>query len=263
VPELPEVETVVRTLAPRLTGRRILMAAFTSRHVTPGDRRKLAAHLSGQTVCSIRRRGKFILITLDDGMLIVHLGMTGRLLIDGRATEHTYGIFELDHGTMLYTDPRQFGSIEWSRELPERIASLGPEPLEVACEEFCTQLRRRNARIKPLLLNQQFLAGVGNIYADESLFRAGIHPLAMASRLSRTRAERLHQAIRSILSRAIEQGGSSISDYVDANGEKGWFQIQHNVYGREGESCRECSTPIRKIVLGQRGTHYCPKCQKR
>lgn len=260
MPELPEVETVVRSLAPRLIGRRIVAASFTSRFVTPGDRKKLAARVAGRSIVGIRRRGKFILIALDEGVLVVHLGMTGKLLFDVAAGEHTYGVFELDRGVLRYEDPRQFGRIEWN---PKRIEKLGPEPLEISLDDFSARLRSRKSRIKPLLLNQQFLAGVGNIYADEALFAAGIHPLAIASRLSKPRVARLHQAIREILTLAIEHRGSSISDYVDAAGERGWFQVLHNVYGREGESCTRCGAPIKKIVAGGRGTHFCAKCQTR
>jgi formamidopyrimidine-DNA glycosylase len=263
VPELPEVESVVRSLTPHLPGRRIVAAAFTSKHVTPGNRKQLAARLAGRTIESVKRRGKFIVIALDQGTLSVHLGMTGRLLLEAAPGAHTYGRFELDQGTLIYDDPRQFGKIEWSAGEARRASKLGPEPLEIGLEEFCVRLRRHKARVKPLLLNQTFLAGVGNIYADESLFAAGIHPLALASRLSPARAAKLHQSIREILALAIEHGGSSISDYVDADGKRGWFQILHHVYGREGQPCTSCGTAVRKIVLGQRGTHFCAKCQKR
>jgi formamidopyrimidine-DNA glycosylase len=262
VPELPEVETVVRTIAPHLAGRRIVSATFTSRFVTPGNRSALAARLAGRKVETVRRRGKFIVLALDQGTLAVHLGMTGRLLVGGNAGQHTHAVFTLDDGLILYDDPRQFGKIEWSVGDPKRIARLGPEPLEISLDEFRARLKRKT-RIKPLLLNQAFVAGLGNIYADESLFAAGIHPLATAATLSRARAARLHQAIREILTEAIASGGSSISDYVDAQGRRGWFQVQHCVYGREGESCVRCGSPIRKIVVAQRGTHFCPKCQKR
>src|SRR5712691_6487568 len=261
MPELPEVETVVRTVAPHLVGRLIVGARFTSRFVTPGNRAKLAQRLAGRRIESIRRRGKFIVMTLDQGTLTVHLGMTGKLLVAGRPEPHTYGVFTLDDGVLLYHDPRQFGRIEWSAGAPARVAKLGPEPLEIGLAEFRERLRRK-ARVKALLLNQTFLAGVGNIYADESLFAAGIHPLATAARLNPVRAERLHRAIQEILAHAIAMGGSSISDYVDATGQRGWFQIEHRVYGREGEPCKTCGTPVKKILVAQRGTHFCPRCQK-
>ncbi len=269
MPELPEVETVVRTVAPHLAGRLIHSAEFNSRFVTPGNRRALAERLAGRRIESVRRRGKFIVVTLDPvankkDLFTIHPGMTGRLLIAGKLIagkpgEHTHAIFTLDDGVLLYDDPRQFGKIEWN---PARVARLGPEPLEISFEDFRARLRRKS-RIKTLLLNQSFLAGLGNISVDESLFAAGIHPLASAARVSGPKAARLHQAIREILSAAIAAGGSSISDYVDAEGRRGWFQVSHQAYGREGEPCPNCGTPIRKIVVAQRGTHFCPKCQKR
>lgn len=262
MPELPEVETVVRSVAAHLAGRRILESRFTSKFVTPGSRTRLAQRLAGRRIESVKRRGKFIVIALDQGTLTVHLGMTGKLLTQGEAGEHTHGIFTLDDGMLLYHDPRQFGRIEWSAGEPPRVARLGPEPLEISLEDFRARLKRKT-RIKALLLNQTFLAGLGNIYADESLFAAGIHPLAIAARLSPARAEKLYQAIRGVLTHAIRLGGSSISDYVNAQGERGWFQMEHKVYGREGEPCATCGRPIRKILVAQRGTHYCPHCQKK
>jgi formamidopyrimidine-DNA glycosylase len=260
VPELPEVETVVRTLAPYLVGRRIVSVRFTSRFVTPGDRAKLAKRLAGRKIESIARRGKFIVIALDEGALAIHLGMTGKLLTAGLATPHTHGNFTLDDGVLLYDDPRQFGRIEWG---DARVRKLGPEPLDIGLAEFTANLRKRKTRIKPLLLNQAFLAGMGNIYVDEALFASGIHPLASASRLSAARAAKLHQAMVETLRLAIEHRGSSISDYVDAEGNRGDFQTLHRVYGRGGEPCVRCGTAIKKVVVGGRGTHYCPVCQRR
>jgi formamidopyrimidine-DNA glycosylase len=262
MPELPEVETVVRTVSPHLVGRKILQARFTSKFVTPGNRTALAARVVGRTIRSVRRRGKFIVVELDEGTLAIHLGMTGNLLAGGKAGEHTHGYFTLDDGVLLYNDPRQFGRIEWSAGPAKRVAKLGPEPLEITLEEFQKRMKRRT-RVKPLLLNQTFLAGVGNIYADESLFRSGIHPLAIAARLSAARVARLHQVIRETLTEAIEHRGSTISDYRDADGAAGGFQLRHQVYGREGEPCTVCGTPIKKTLVAQRGTHHCPKCQRR
>jgi formamidopyrimidine-DNA glycosylase len=262
MPELPEVETVVRTLAPHLPGRTILSAAFTSKFVTPGDRAHLAARLEERTIRTVRRHGKFIVIELDRGVLVIHLGMTGRLLLDAAPGPHTHGVFHLDRGVLIYDDPRQFGRIEYGSELPRRVAALGPDPLAVTLPEFLSGLRSRKSRIKPLLLNQRFLRGIGNIYADEALFRARIHPRAIASRLSPKRAGDLYQAIVETLELAITHRGSSISDYVDSAGAKGEFQTLHRVYGKEGEPCVVCGTPVRRIVLVQRGTYYCPKCQR-
>ncbi len=262
MPELPEVETVVRSLAPHLPGRKILSAEFSSKFVTPGDRKATARRLKGRSILAVRRHGKFIVMELDRGVLVVHLGMTGKLLLDAPVTPHSHGVFHLDRGTLIYDDPRQFGRIEVSAALPERAAELGPDALAIALDEFLTLLRRRKAYLKPLLLNQRFLRGLGNIYADEALFKARLHPRAIGSRLSPRRATELHSAIVETLQLAIAHRGSSISDYVDADGEKGSFQLMHRVYGREGQPCVVCSTPIRKILMAQRGTHYCPRCQR-
>lgn len=260
MPELPEVESVVRSLAPRLPGRKILSAEFHSKHVTPGNRKALAARMAGRTIVSVKRRGKFIVITLDQGMFTVHLGMTGKLLLDAPIGTHAHGIFSLDDGVLVYDDPRQFGSIEWNPSLDEK---LGPEPLEIGAADFVARLKKRSTRMKALLLDQSFVAGIGNIYADEILYAAQVHPLALASRVSKPRALLVHQAMREILQLAIEHRGSSISDYVDADGQRGGFQLLHNAYAREGEPCLRCFGRIRKILVAQRGTHYCPKCQKR
>lgn len=262
MPELPEVETVVRTLAPRLTGRRILEATFSSSFVVRQDFTFVADRLRGQRVESVQRHGKFIVVQLEAGTLTIHLGMTGKLLADAPPGKHARAVFELDDGVVVYDDIRHFGRIEWSERLPERAAGLGPDALSISEADFVVRLRGRHARIKPLLLNQAFLRGMGNIYTDEALFGARIHPKAIASRLSRERAGRLHRAMTEVLTLAIRHKGSSISDYVDAAGERGSFQLLHRVYGREGMPCEVCGTAIKRIVVGGRGTHYCPKCQR-
>jgi formamidopyrimidine-DNA glycosylase len=187
--------------------------------------------------------------------------MTGKVLINRTPGPYTRAVVTLDSGALLFDDVRMFGRIEYSKRLPERVARLGPEPLEISRDEFVSRLRSRRAQIKPLLLNQTFLRGLGNIYTDEALFRARIHPRALASRLSRRRAAELHRAIVEVLTLAIESRGSSVSDYVDAEGRQGWFQALHNVYGKGGEPCPRCGRPIRRTVVAQRGTHYCPRCQ--
>jgi len=262
VPELPEVETIVRSLAPRIEGRSILDAGFSSRFVVRDDFETLSAHLRGREIRTVERRGKFILVQLDRGALSIHLGMTGKLLLGATPGPYTRAWFHLDDGILLYDDVRQFGRIEWSAGIPSRVAALGPEPLETPFDLFFERLKRHSGIVKPLLLNQKFLRGLGNIYVDESLFLARIHPRALASRLSAERASRLHQAIRDVLQLAIAHKGSSISDYVDAEGRKGNFQVLHKVYGREGQPCLNCGTAIRRIVIAQRGTHYCPYCQR-
>ena len=264
MPELPEVETVVRSIRP-LVGRRIVSAEFRNlRVLRGGDPDTMSARLAGRRITAVKRYGKFIVATLGGGgYLMVHLGMTGKLLLGGDTGKHTHAIFTFDRGMLLYDDSRQFGCIELSEDFPKRVARLGPEPLEIGFEEFAAGLRKRKTRIKSLLLNQTFLRGIGNIYADEALFRAGIHPLALASRVKPDRARKLHQAIGEVLREAIAAGGSSISDYVDAEGRKGFFQISHRVYQRTGEPCTVCRTPIRRVVVTQRSSHFCPKCQKR
>jgi formamidopyrimidine-DNA glycosylase len=264
VPELPEVETITRALAPRLRGRRIVSAEFNCLRVLRGDADAMAAGLAGRKVKGVRRHGKFIEIELDGGRsFVVHLGMTGKLLLNGSPGKHTHAILTLDRGALLYDDMRQFGRLELSEGLPRRVQKLGPEPLAVTLDEFTRRLRGRKTKLKALLLNQQFLRGIGNIYADEALFRAGIHPLASAARLRPERIKKLHAAIREVLKEAIAAGGSSVSDYVDVDGRQGRFQVRHNVYQKTGEPCPRCGGRIRRILVAQRGTHFCPRCQKK
>jgi formamidopyrimidine-DNA glycosylase len=264
VPELPEVETVARSIAP-LVGRRIVTAEFRcARVLRGGDPDVMAAQLAGRRIAGVKRYGKFLVVSLKPaGYLTVHLGMTGKLLLGGDPGKHTHAILTLDRGSLLYDDSRQFGRLLYSDEFPARIGKLGPEPLEVAFEDFAEGLKRRNTSIKALLLNQDFVRGIGNIYADEALFRAGIHPLARARRIRGDRARRLHGAIVEVLSEAIAAGGSSVSDYVDAEGRKGFFQFSHRVYQHTGEPCVNCGAPIRRLLVAQRSSHFCPKCQKR
>ena len=307
MPELPEVETVTRSILP-LVGRRIVNAEFRNlRILRGGDPDHMAAALAGRKIAGVKRYGKFIVASIAPeahsdkktpeahsnkktpeahsnkktpeahsnkkttaahggsrgGFLLIHLGMTGRLLLGGPAGKHTHAIFTLDRGSLLYDDSRQFGAIEYSEEFPRRVARLGPEPLEIAAADFIAAMKKRKTSVKALLLNQAFVRGIGNIYADEALFRAGIHPQTAASRLRPERARKLHAAIAEVLTQAIEAGGSSISDYVDAEGRKGFFQFQHRVYQRTGEACVTCGAKIRRILVAQRSSHYCPRCQKR
>src|ERR1035438_3016517 len=253
VPELPEVETVVRSLAP-IAGQRILGAEFRNlRILRGGDPAVLSARLEGRRILAVQRYGKFIVAPIGGGgYLTVHLGMTGRLLLGADPGKHTHAIFPFDRATLLFDDSRQFGSIEFSEGFPRRVARLGPEPLEIPFDEFAAALRRHKTRIKSLLLNQTFVRGVGNIYADEALFRAGIHPQALTRRIRRDRARKLYDAIAAVLTEAIAAGGSSISDYVDAEGRRGFFQISPRVYQRTGEPCPTCRTPIRRVIVTQR-----------
>lgn len=262
MPELPEVETVVRTLRPAIVGRLILNAEFLQLRVLRGGAIETSQALAGRRIKSIERHGKFIAIRLDRGYLVVHLGMTGKLLVNAEPTKWTHAIFTLDQGMLHYDDQRQFGRIEYGDELPARVAALGPEPLEVTLADFTKRLRARHSPVKAVLLNQAVVRGVGNIYADEALFRAGVHPKRAASALGKDRIERIYNAMREVLAEAIESRGSSVSNYVDADGRKGSFQLAHRVYRRTGEPCTNCGTAIKRIVLTQRGTHFCPKCQR-
>lgn len=262
MPELPEVETVVRSVAPHITGRTVERAELCSRLVTRGGLAETAKQLAGRVIRKVRRRGKQILIDLDRGILYVHLGMTGKLLWNGTPGKYTRAILTLDNGTLLYDDVRQFGRVEFFEAIPKFLERAGPDALGLGFDEFYARLRKRNGRMKTLLLNQSFVAGIGNIYADEALFAAGIHPRAQAARISKKRAEKLHKTLLAVLQAAIRHRGSSISDYVDGAGEQGSFQNLHAVYGREGKPCPSCGAPIRRVVIAQRGTHYCARCQR-
>lgn len=280
MPELPEVETIASGVNARVRGDRIVDAWFSSKRQTfktPAPRQ--ARELPGRIILAVRRAGKHIVADLGpagasarrteapDAQWIVHLGMTGRLLVttpDGPVAPHTHARLTLASGRELrFVDPRRFGRLAFrnlSREAP--FAAPGEEPLTIGAEAFAALFRSRKLAIKAALLNQSLLAGVGNIYADESLFRAGLRPRRQAGRLSRVELERLRQSLQEVLHAAIRLGGSSVSDYVDADGVRGFFQLEHRVYQRDGEPCLVCGTPIRRIELAGRGTHYCPVCQR-
>jgi formamidopyrimidine-DNA glycosylase len=278
MPELPEVETVARGVNERLRGDRIVEAWFGSHSEpfkTPPEQQ--AKGLEGRVILDVRRVGKHIVCELggrhgkQDSIpatqWIVHLGMTGRLLVttpEAPVAPHTHARLTLASGRELrFVDPRRFGRLEF-RELKheEPFAGPGSEPLTITPEDFVQLFRGRRLSIKAALLNQRLLHGVGNIYADESLFRAGIRPRRMAGKLKRAELLRLHAALQEVLRHAIERGGSSVSDYVDANGVRGFFQLEHKVYMRTGQPCLTCGTPIRRILLAGRGTHFCPVCQR-
>ncbi len=253
---------MVRSVSPYLLGRTIRAVSLTSNRVTRGDRDATERALAGRRIEAIRRHGKQILIELDRGLLYVHLGMTGNLLWNAVAGKHSRAVFDLDGGVLVYNDIRQFGRVEFYETMPANLGQTGPDALLLAGTAFYERLGERKGPIKPLLLNQSFVSGVGNIYADEALFAARIHPRTPARRLSKKRANELYEQMQTILRSAIAHRGSSISNHVDACGEPGAFQQMHAVYGRGGEPCLRCGTPIKRIVLGQRGTHYCPRCQR-
>lgn len=271
MPELPEVETIARGLAPELEGRRILAAEVRFAGAVGGDARLFCARVAGREVLGIRRRGKLLMADLDaDLCLAVHLKMTGRLWTPPRgmpADRHTHVVMDLSGGGSLhFRDVRKFG---WCRclTLDELAAlpflqTLGPEPLDMSAADFLARLAGRTGRIKALLLDQKVLAGVGNIYADEALFRAGIRPTARADAVSPPRLRRLFAAVREVLLQGIRENGASISDYRDARGDAGAFQNSFAVYGRGGRPCVSCGGALRAESVGGRTSTYCPNCQK-
>jgi formamidopyrimidine-DNA glycosylase len=262
LPELPEVETVVRSISPHITGRTILRAELRSRRVTRTDWATAEAGLTGARIERVRRRGKQIFVDLDRGVLYVHLGMTGKLLWNAEPSKYARALLELDNGLLIFDDIRQFGRFEFFDVLPTELGQRGPDALSIDFDTFHTRLKEHRGSIKALLLNQSFIAGVGNIYADELLFAARVHPRTQITRISKSRAQTIHRHLLEVLQLAVELRGSSISDYVDAEGLAGEFQSLHRVYGRTGKPCPLCGTPVKRIVLAQRGTHYCPRCQR-
>lgn len=271
MPELPEVEVTRLSFASRIAGATIgdIRLGKPLRWPLGVEPRRLA----GQRIVAVRRRGKYLLLDLSGGLLLLHLGMSGSLnFADTQppAGPHDHMDLLTDRGILRLHDPRRFGAVVWadSENSPEAVkllGHLGVEPLEGGFDAaaFHAALRQRNAPIKQVLLAGDIVVGVGNIYASEALFMAGIRPTLKARLISRPRADRLHAAIVQVLARAVQQGGSSLRDFVSAEGKTGYFQLEAAVYGRGGQPCRTCSTPIRSIVQGQRTTFYCPTCQKR
>ena len=286
MPELPEVETIARSLDRRVNGD-VIESVWLGSKPEPlkSPAAEIAATLESKKITGVRRVGKHIVVDLEPAkngpsggrrparqskkkspdnhaQWIVHLGMTGRMLVceaDEEVVKHTHAIAKLKSGRELrFVDPRRFGRLS----VTQGFAAAGSEPLEVELEKFLQLFHGRKTPIKSALLNQKLLSGVGNIYADESLFRSGIRPKRRASSLSKDDFGRLYLALQEVLKEAIDQGGSSVSDYVDSDGEEGFFQLQHRVYGREGEPCLVCKTPIKRVVIGGRSSHFCPKCQK-
>ncbi|HVW77964.1 MAG TPA: DNA-formamidopyrimidine glycosylase [Alloacidobacterium sp.] len=269
MPELPEVETVANGVNKRIQ-RDVIASVWLGSKPEPFKTSpvEMAAELTGRRIEKVYRVGKHIVFDLDGAdqlQWIVHLGMTGRLLVADTTAPveaHTHAILRLESGRELrFVDPRRFGRLAMHRA-ETGFQGPGREPLTISAEEFAALFRGRKTMIKAALLNQKLLHGVGNIYADESLFRAGIRPTRQAGRLKMEQLAKLHAALQEILRHAIELGGSSVSDYVDAEGEKGFFQLEHRVYLRGGEPCLECGAPIRRTVVAGRGTHFCPNCQK-
>jgi formamidopyrimidine-DNA glycosylase len=288
MPELPEVETVANGVDARVRGQSIERVWTSGKPQTfKSPESEIVDTLTGARIERVRRVGKTIVMDVarspsrskkqipfeDDrkkdkgttAQFLVHLGMTGRLLVSQAAVPlppHTHAVLSLADGREVrFVDPRRFGRLslvtnEGGYEGP------GAEPTTISADQFSKLFRGRKLAIKAALLNQSILHGVGNIYADESLFRAGIRPRKQAGRLTRAELGRLHKALQTVLAHAIKLGGSSVSDYVDADGIRGFFQLEHKVYGRAGQDCRDCGTALKKIVVGGRTTIYCPKCQR-
>ncbi|MBA9087391.1 formamidopyrimidine-DNA glycosylase [Fontibacillus solani] len=273
MPELPEVETVRRTLTELIVGKQIESVTVSLPRIIqrPDDIRRFETELIGHHIQAIGRRGKFLRIIMDGLVLVSHLRMEGRYGVYDRsepAEKHTHVIFHFTDGTDLrYRDVRQFGTMHLFRAGDEfnnkPLMKLGLEPLEESftVEAFREVMSKRTTKIKPALLNQEYIVGLGNIYVDEALFEAGIHPEYPANMLTEDELHRLHEAIVNTLTHAVEAGGSSIKSYVNGQGEMGMFQHSLKVYGRKGESCVVCGYPIEKTVVGGRGTHFCPACQ--
>jgi formamidopyrimidine-DNA glycosylase len=270
VPELPEVETTRRGIRVALRGRRVTDLVLREHRLRwPVDRR-LGPELAGQRVLDVRRRAKYLLIELERGTLLAHLGMSGSLRVLPPAAPllaHDHYDLVLDSGRCLrFNDPRRFGSLLWVTGDPAEhplLAELGPEPLErgFTADYLAAKARGRRVAIKPFLMDQRVVVGVGNIYASEALFRSGINPRRAAGRVSRERLERLVQSVRDVLGEAIRQGGTTLRDYVNAEGTPGYFRQKLYAYERGGEPCRRCRTPIRQFTQGQRSTYHCPTCQ--
>jgi formamidopyrimidine-DNA glycosylase len=278
VPELPEVETLVRDLRPLLVGRTIVCASVRwQRTIAAPSAREFVRRIHGYKIAAITRRAKYLVFHLVRGngldrgstkkFLLVHLRMTGGFGIEKLSTrrdKHMHVVLDIGKGKELrFRDPRKFGRM-WLVDDPAQVTSkLGPEPLEISLREFHALFVKRRGKLKPLLLDQAFLAGLGNIYVDESLWYARLHPLRRSESLTREERARLYRAVRQVLTRAIAVGGTSIDImYKRVNGASGGFQDSLRAFDREKRPCRRCGTPIVKTTVGQRGTHFCPSCQK-
>ena len=278
MPELPEVETIRLVLSDVLPGKRIKQVHLHETRMLRGQSQsEFKSRLKGRRITRLDRRGKFLLIRLDSGSLLVHLGMSGQIILSSTSQDkdknllslpdkHTHMILELDSNSKVYfRDPRMFGRFGLIDESEEKrlFARLGPEPLspQFTSRSFHSALKGRTASIKSLLLNQKIVAGLGNIYTDETLFRAGLLPHKAGGELTLKETRSLHRAIRRVVKEAVLQGGTSISDFLDPKHRRGTFQLALKVYGREGQPCLKCGEIIHKEIVAQRGTRWCPRCQ--
>ena len=269
MPELPEVETIKNELVPHVVGRRIsgVTLSWEGILVQP-NAQEFGPRIAGQEVTGIRRRGKYLIFSLGGGeLLVIHLKMSGSLLLGWDSSSpprFTRAIIHLDNGRhIFFRDPRKFGRMRLVKDSTSIIGRLGPEPLEASFtpELLARLLSKRKAPIKAVLIDQNFIAGLGNMYADEALFTAGIHPLRPAASLTRREAWRLHRAIKQVLSSAIGDKGASVATYFRPGGEPGKAQFQFRVAHRRGENCPVCGTPLKRIPIRNRGSYFCPRCQ--
>ena len=272
MPELPEVETTLRGISPHIQGKSVVSATVRQpklRWPVPEDLNDI---LQQQNVLSCSRRAKYLIIRFQTGILLIHLGMSGSLRIyrnghDSAAGKHDHIDLVFDDGTVMrYHDPRRFGAFLWytgAAETHPLLAKLGPEPLSDSfnADYLAQAFQKRQSPVKSALMDNAVVVGVGNIYANESLFLAGITPSRPAASLTRPEIELLTEAVRGVLQRAIEKGGSTLRDFVDSEGNSGYFQQEYRVYGRHNQPCLQCGHPIEKSIIGQRGTFYCPQCQ--
>lgn len=270
MPELPEVETTCRGIAPHIETRAVTGVIVRNRNLRWPVPARLNTTLSGQRIEHVDRRGKYILIHTAVGCLIMHLGMSGSLSITDADTpprkhDHVDIIFDSGQCLRLH-DPRRFGSIHWTKNNPlehDLLIKLGPEPLsnDFDLEHLWQASRKRRIAIKSFIMDSHIVVGVGNIYASEALFRAGIHPKQAAGRVTRKAYEKLLKAIKAVIRQAIKQGGTTLRDFTNSEGKPGYFKQKLKVYGREGEACNTCGTPIRQVVINQRASYFCPACQ--
>lgn len=254
MPELPEVETLARQLRQVIEGARLEAVRILGSRVVSGR----LPEVRHRRVERVERYGKWLVLVLDEGCLVLRLGMTGVLRWQQPCNAYTRAILEFPTGSLCFQDVRQFGSLSFSASFPE---GLGPDALEISASELAGLVRGRARSLKALLLDQSCLRGLGNIYVDEVLFRAGLHPLTPACALSAGQIRRLRDTLGEVLRRAIELGGSSVSDFVDLYGRPGRYQFEHQVYRRAGLPCVRCGEPVRRILVAQRGTHVCERCQ--
>lgn len=271
MPELPEVETTRRGIAPHIEGQSVRDVVVRQPRLRWPVPARLKSELREQKIDAVRRRGKYLLLESAAGTVLVHLGMSGSLHVvsaNSPAEKHDHVDFVFANGRCLrLRDPRRFGAVLWTTRPAAQhklLQSLGPEPLHETfdADYLFAASRARRVSVKAFIMDSKVVVGVGNIYASESLFMAGIHPKTAAGRISKARYERLVEAIKQVLAAAIKQGGTTLRDFTDSDGKPGYFQQQLQVYGRSGEACPRCGSRIRSLQLGQRNTFYCPQCQR-